>query len=89
MKKFLAKSDSGTIEAVEVLKESETGVYIPNHWYPSGQRYDKISATRGYFDAVPEAKAFLVEIEERKIAALTRELARRQDRIAKIQELKE
>ena len=87
MKKYLAESQRNTINQVEILKETKSSVFIPNQWYPQGQRYDKISETKGYFDTFDEGREFLIGIEESKIATLTRELDRRQKAIDKIKEM--
>ena len=87
MKKYLAMSPNGKIESVDVLKETKSSVYFD--WGSGSERRDKISETRGYFDTFAEARRFLLEIEEQKIATLTRELARRQDNVRNIQEMTE
>ena len=90
MKKYLANSTLGEIKPVEALRETESSVFIATEWAPErGERRDKISETRGYFDTWIEARRFLIEIEEQKIATLTRELARRQENVRKIEEMTE
>ena len=90
MKKYLANSNLGEIKPVDILRETESSIYVASAWYPEkGERRDKIAETRGYFDAFDPARRFLLEIEEGKIAALTRELARRQENVRKIEEMTE
>lgn len=87
MKKFLANSTTSEIKEIEILRETQSSIYVVNDWHPGGERREKLSETRGYFDSLQEARTFLLEIEEGKIATLTRELARRQANIEKIKEL--
>lgn len=82
--KFLADSTKRKICRVEIVKESDVSVFIPNQWYPDGQRYDKLSANRGYFDSFNEAKDFLVSAEEERIAIAWREIKRRQEYLEQI-----
>ncbi len=89
MIKYFANSTISKISQSEILRETDSSVYIASEWYPKGERRDKISETRGYFDSFAEARDFLLEIEECKIATLTRELARRQENVRKIQEMTE
>ena len=85
MKKYRADATFGEIASVEVLRETESSVYIASPWAGDrGDRHAKLSETRGYFDTFEEARRFLLESEEGKVAALTRELVRRQERIEKI-----
>lgn len=84
MRKFLADSTKRTITAIEIVKESESSIFIPNRWYPDGQRYDKLTQNRGYFDTFQEAKEFLIQSEEEKIAIAWREIKRRQGYLEKI-----
>ena len=89
MIKYLARSGFD-IERREVLRETESSVYFATAWAPErGERRGKISETRGYFDTWEEARRFLIEIEEQKIATLIRELARRQENVRKIEEMTE
>ena len=77
------------IEKREVLRETAEYVYLPSKYDKNGKREAKMAENRGYFDTFTEARNFLVEIEEQKIATLTRELARRQENIRKIEEMTE
>ena len=72
------------IKQHEVIRETSSYVYLPR----SG-RAAKRTASDGFFDTWQEARDFLLAVEEDKIAALTRELARRQENVKKIQEMKE
>ena len=89
MKKYLANSTIGKIKQVDILRETESSIYVASDWGSGGERRDKISESRGYFDTFSEARDFLLEIEEQKIATLTRELARRQENVRKIEEMTE
>lgn len=85
MKKYRADATFGEIEQIDIIRETESSVYIASPWAGDrGDRRAKLSETRGYFDTFEEARRFLLESEEGKVAALTRELARRQERIEKI-----
>ena len=79
------------IEKREILRETAQSVYLPCSaaWSGGERREAKRSEDRGYFDAFAEARDFLLSVEESKIAALTRELARRQAAVEKIEEMKE
>ena len=87
MIKYLAWS--GFIERREVLRETDGYVFLPSPYRNEGAREAKLATERGYFDTFAEARRFLLEIEERKIATLTRELARRQENIREIEEMTE
>ena len=90
MKKYLANSPLSKIEQVDILRETDASVYVASKYAPTtGNRCDKISESRGYFDAFDQARRFLLEIEEQKIATLTRELARRQANVGRILEMTE
>ena len=92
MKKYLANSAFKDIREVEIVRETDSSVYFlcGAAWATGGARREaKISEGRRYFDTWEEARRFLLEIEEGKIAALTRELARRQENVRKIEEMTE
>jgi hypothetical protein len=87
MIKYFAWAAFGTVEPREVLRETENSVYLSRGI--EERRKAKRSDDRGYFDTWREARDFLLEIEESKIAALTGELARRQAAVERIKEMKE
>ena len=77
------------IEKREVIRETAEYVYLPSKYDKNGKREAKMAENRGYFDTFSEARLFLLEIEEGKIAALTKELAGRHENIRKIEEMTE
>lgn len=92
MKKYLARTYMEKIELVEIIRETESSVFLScgAAWANGGARREaKVSEFQGYFDTFTEARRFLLEIEEGKIATLTRELARRQENVRKIEEMTE
>lgn len=89
MMKYRANSTFCEIDLVEIIKETDSSVYTASAWSKQGDRHAKLSESRGYFDTFDEARRFLLESEEGKIAALTRELARRQEKVAQIRAMQE
>lgn len=91
MKKYFALTWTAQTGTVEIVRETETSVYIACHepWANGARREAKISDGRGYFDTWKEARDFLILHEATKIAALTDELARRQGNVRKIEEMTE
>ncbi len=89
MKKFYVNGTLLRIEPRDISRETESSVYFNSKESGWELRHAKTTESSGYFDIWREARDFLINMEETKIATLTRELARRQENIKKIEEMKE
>jgi hypothetical protein len=82
MIKFKTGGGRNLIEPVEVEKETASSVWI------NGRRNNKRSGYDSYFDTWEEAKAYLLEQAERKVAGRRRSLEAANGELGNIRGLK-
>ena len=92
MKKYLAWACIEQIEPVEIVRETNSSVFIACDaaWAAGGVRREaKRSEGRGYFDTWEDARQFMLSELSAEIATKTRQIAEWERRCKKIEEMTE